>query len=51
MTPAIEALESRSYRFTLHLYASSTGGDYVALMPLKNWRSTRSRSLNHWSLM
>lgn len=28
MTPAIEALESRGYRFTMHLYASSTGGNY-----------------------
>lgn len=28
MTPAIEALESRGYRFTMHLYASSTGGNF-----------------------
>ncbi len=28
MTPAIEALESKGYRFTLHLYASSTDGNY-----------------------
>ena len=29
MTPAIEALESRGYRFTMHLYASSSGGNFV----------------------
>ncbi len=28
MTPAVDVLEKQGYRFTLHLYAASTGGNY-----------------------